>query len=283
MSGGVPAWLTVERGTAPLIVSVPHAGTVLPPEIERALVSPWIARKDADWYVDRFYDFATQLGATTVRTAISRTVVDVNRPPDGSSLYPGQTTTGLCPLTTFDLEPLYLDGRSPDARGIEMRREHWHAPYHAALVTEIERLRASHRSIVLYDAHSIRSRVPALFAGSLPVFNLGFNDGQSCDAALARSVAAICADSGQPHVVDGRFKGGYITRHYGRPAQGVHALQMELACRGYLREPSGPLSAENWPPPYDAAYAAKTRALLQLVLETCLDFAATRVARGASQ
>ena len=274
MSDRRPAWLTIERGGAPLVVSVPHSGTEIPETIERTLVSTWLSRKDADWYVDRLYDFARALDATVVRTSISRTVIDVNRPPDGASLYPGLTTTGLCPTTTFDQQPLYRAGYAPSEAQVAERRERFHAPYHAALAAELARLRERHSKVVLYDAHSIRSVVPALFAGELPVFNIGTNDGLSCDARLERTIAELCAASGRSHVVNGRFKGGYITRHYGRPAEGVHAVQMELACRSYLPElPSPSVTPETWPVAYDQAYAAETRAVLRRVLTSCLEFA----------
>src|ERR1700735_1249719 len=151
-------WLQVPRGSAPLIVSFPHTGTEIPPEIEARLVSPWLGRKDADGHIERLYDFAVEFGATTIRTPISRTVIDVNRDPSGVSLYPGQTTTGLCPIETFDGEPLYRDGEEPDEAEIAIRRASWFAPFHAALFDEIERLKAIHPKVVLYEAHSIRSR-----------------------------------------------------------------------------------------------------------------------------
>jgi len=266
-------WLKVQRGDAPVVVSLPHTGTAIPAEIEAQLVSPWLARKDADWWVDDLYDFARELGITTVRTSISRTVIDVNRDPEGRSLYPGKNTTGLCPLTTFDDEPLYLPGLKPDATDVNRRLEAYFVPYHAALLGELERLGATNPRVVLYDAHSIRSRIPRLFDGELPQFNIGTNDGESCDSALTDAVEAVCAASGFNHVTNGRFKGGWITRYYGEPARGVHAIQMELACRGYLREPGGAVTSDNWPAPYDPAHAAPLRAALRQVLEACITFA----------
>ena len=268
-----PDWLAVHRGDAPLLVSLPHTGTDLPPELEARLVSPWLARKDADWWIDRLYGFAADLGATTVRTAVSRTAIDVNRDPSGVSLYPGQATTQLCPTTTFDGEPLYRDGQEPDAAEIAERRARWFDPYHAALDAEVERLRARHGRVVVYDCHSIRSVVPRLFDGRLPVFNIGTNGGAACDAALSAGVAELCRDTGRSFVLDGRFRGGFITRRLGRPADGVHALQMELACRGYMAEPEGAVSEADWPTPYDAAAAAPIRDALHRVLSHCLAFA----------
>src|SRR5262249_33924511 len=187
-------WLSVIPGDAPLILSLPHTGVDIPPEIESTLVSPWLARKDADWWVNLLYDFAETLGATVIRTAISRTVIDCNRDPSGASLYPGQATTELCPTTTFDGEPLYRDGRTPDAKEIGLRRSTFFEPYHAAIAAQISRLRSRHAAVVLYDCHSIRSSVPRLFDGILPNFNIGTNNGTTCAPALQSAVETACDD-----------------------------------------------------------------------------------------
>ncbi|WP_305804865.1 N-formylglutamate deformylase [Stenotrophomonas sp. YIM B06876] len=275
-----PDWLQIHRGDAPLILSFPHTGTALPEELAGDFVSPWLARRDADWWVHELYAFAKDLGATTVRTAISRSVIDVNRDPRGISLYPGQNTTGLCPLTTFDNQPLYREGCVPDEAEIARRRAIWFDPYHAALETEIARLRAQHGSVVVYDAHSIRSRIPHLFEGELPQFNLGTagptgEPDTSCDNALADVVDNLCSLSGMSHVRNGRFKGGWITRHYSDIPAGVHTLQMELGCRGYMHEPAR-IDEHNWPSPYDPGHATALRDTLQQVLRACLDFASRR-------
>jgi N-formylglutamate deformylase len=266
-------WLEVHRGEAPLVVSFPHTGTELPADLEPRFVSPWLARKDADWWVERLYDFAAELGATTVRTRISRSVIDVNRDPSGASLYPGQATTELCPTTTFDGELLYQQGEGPDAGEIARRRETWFDPYHDALEAELGRLRGRHSKVVLYEVHSIRSVIPRLFEGELPNFNLGTNSGATCDAALTQAIEAACATSGLSRVTNGRFKGGWTTRHYGNPSGGVHAIQMELACRGYMDEPVDPPTPETWPTPYDPTRAAPMRETLTRVLNACLAFA----------
>jgi N-formylglutamate deformylase len=272
---GSHEWLAVHHGDGPLIVSFPHSGTEIPPAIESRLISPWIGRKDADHWVDVLYDFAHAMGATTIRTALSRTVVDVNRDPTAASLYPGQNTTALCPLDTFDGEPLYQKGREPDAAEIEWRRTSFFEPYHAALREQIDRLLAIHPAVVLYDAHSIRSRVPRLFDGELPQLNLGTHDGRSADPALVADVERICVASGLGHVTNGRFRGGWITRHYGKPADGVHAIQMELAMRGYLHEPAL-LEERTWPAPLDDALAARLRVALRDILDSCMRFAKGR-------
>ncbi|MFT0861824.1 N-formylglutamate deformylase [Ancylobacter sp. G4_0304] len=267
-----PSFISVHRGTAPLVLSLPHTGTDIPDDIAADLVSPWLARKDCDWWIETLYDFAQELGTSTVRTGISRTAIDVNRDPSGVSLYPGQATTELCPTTTFDGEPLYVEGKGPD---VAARKTAYFEPYHAALSAEIERVRAEHGTMVLYDCHSIRSVIPRLFEGALPHLNIGTNSGASCAPQLQAEIEAICASSGFEHVSNARFKGGYITRHYGAPARGVHAVQMELACRVYMNEPLGPVDAGNWPTPFDPAYAAPARAALTRILEACIAFART--------
>jgi N-formylglutamate deformylase len=274
MSGATqPAWLEIARGDAPLVVSLPHTGTDIPAEYETGLVSPWLARKDADWWIERLYDFAGDLGATIIRTSISRTVIDVNRDPSGVSLYPGQATTELCPSTTFDGEPLYEPGTEPNAEAVAERRTRFFDPYHDALKAETERLRTRHLNVVVYDCHSIRSVIPRLFDGTLPNFNLGTNGGVTCAPTLSSEIERICAQSGFSHVTNGRFKGGYITRSLGKPEAGIHAVQMELACRGYMREPLGPVAEGQWPIAYDGSYAAPMRAALIQILEACLTFA----------
>jgi formiminoglutamase len=263
-------WLAVHHGDIPFIVSFPHTGTEIPADIEEQLVSPWLARKDADWWVDVLYDFAHEMGATTVRTALSRTVIDVSRDPSGVSLYPGMNTTGLCPIETFDGEALYAPGREPRAAEIERRRVAYFDPYHAALREQIERLKRYPR-VVLWDAHSIRSRVPRLFDGELPQFNIGTHAGASCAPELAQAIEKCCDASGMPRVTNGRFRGGWITRHYGSPAQGVHAVQMELAMRGYLHEPAQP-DEKNWPAELDDARAARLRVALRDAFAECISF-----------
>lgn len=260
-------WLHVTHGNAPLVVSVPHAGTLIPSDLLDRYRSIEIARHDADWHVDQLYAFATDIGATIIHTAISRAVIDVNRDPSGASLYPGQATTGLCPTTTFDGTPLYRDGTEPRPAEIAQRLAHYFDPYHAALAAEITRLRANHAKIVLFDAHSIRSFVPRLFDGQLPQFNIGTNGALSCAPALTRAVESVCAASGDSWVTDGRFRGGWITRHYGRPETGVHAIQLELAMRGYLNEQSGS------PPAWDQHRAELLQCVLRSIFSTCIDFA----------
>jgi formiminoglutamase len=272
--GNEPTQLgAVLHGNSPLILSIPHAGRFISSHCEAGLVSKWLARKDADWWLPQLYDFQWELGATIIQNSISRTVIDVNRDPSGVSLYPGQVTTGLCPTETFDGEPLYQPGMAPDEAEIASRRAIYFESYHNSLETEIARLKAVHDTIVVYDCHSIRGRIPRLFPGELPNFNIGSNDNKSCDPKLTEAITAICA-AAQPftHVVNGRFKGGYITRHYGDPANGVHAIQMELACRGYMHEPETP-DETNWPAPYDEAYAAPMRDVLKNILQACIEFA----------
>nr|WP_293611406.1 N-formylglutamate deformylase [Ponticaulis sp.] len=264
-------WLNISRGNAPLIIAVPHAGTVIPDDIAARFHSAWLGRKDADFYVDQLYDFARDADVTLISTDISRSVIDVNRDPSGASLYPGMATTGLCPLTSFDGEPLY-SGAEPDEAEIAQRRAKWFEPYHGAIQDELDRLRQTHRNVVLYDAHSIRYRIPRLFEGDLPMFNIGTNGGATCDERLQNAVVEICEASGLETVLNARFKGGWTTRHYGRPEDGIHAIQMELAMQGYLDEPETP-TPENWPTPYAASRAAQTVSVLKSVIGACLNFA----------
>jgi N-formylglutamate deformylase len=257
-------WLQVSRGDAPLIISVPHSGINIPHDILPMLRNRQLAISDADFYVDQLYQFATQSAVTLIKTTISRTVIDVNRDPSGASLYPGRATTGLCPTERFDGTPLYFEGHEPDEAEIARRRCAYFNPYHAALHDEIERLRRQHRKVVLYDAHSILSHVPRLFPGELLQFNIGSFDGKSCAPQLTDAVSAACGDS---QIVNGRFKGGWITRRYGAPEYGVHAIQMELAMRGYLDE------AGVWPPLWDAERGAPLQDMLRNIITACLNFA----------
>lgn len=266
-------WLDVKQGDAPLIVSFPHTGTDIPGDIRDGLVSDWWTRRDADWWIHHLYAFVEAMGATTVRTSITRTAIDVNRDPSGVSLYPGQATTELCPTTSFDGDPLYHQGLAPDAAEVARRRAAYFDPYHQALAAEIARLRAQHPRVVLYDCHSIRSVIPRLFDGALPNFNIGTNSGASCAPELTAEIERLCAVQPFTRITNGRFKGGYITRQYGNPAEGVHAVQMELACRGYMREPVPEVSEATWPTPYDPDYAAPIRAVLERVLAACLAYA----------
>jgi formiminoglutamase len=259
------SWLHVERRETPLILAFPHGGSEIPSDLAGAFRSNWLAIRDADWHIRTLYQELTD--ATCIWTDISRSVIDCNRDPSGASLYPGQRTTGLCPTETFDGEPLYCEGEEPD---VEYRRSIWFDPYHAAIRSEIARLRAMHPKVVLYDCHSIRSRIPRLFDGELPELNVGTDNGATCDPALTEAVIARC--SGRSHVLDGRFRGGWTTRHYGRPPHGVHAIQMEIAMRAYLEEPFGLPTGDNWPPHYDPNCAAALRIELADILDAALGF-----------
>ncbi|WP_454764830.1 N-formylglutamate deformylase [Cupriavidus campinensis] len=260
-----PAFI-LHRGTRPLLVSMPHVGTYLPAPLAARLTPEARTVPDTDWHMDRLYDFARALGASVLMATHSRYVVDLNRPPDNANLYPGQDTTGLCPVDTFDKTPVYADGSNgPDDAEIAQRRDAiWH-PYHSALQEELARLRAGHGTIALWDAHSIRSVLPRFFEGKLTDFNLGSADGKSCDAGLAADVLAIA--SAVPHhtaVLNGRFKGGYITRQYGNPADGVHAIQLELTQSSYMEE--------VYPFAYDPAKAGAIQPAIRQMLETVLGF-----------
>ena len=242
----------VVRGDGPVVLGLPHAGTHVPQDVARALNETGRALADTDWHVDRLYDGLLD-GATTVRATFHRYVIDANRDPAGASLYPGQNTTGLVPLTDFDGTDIWTD--PPDEAEVARRRDAYHAPYHAALAAELDRVRAAHGAAILYDCHSIRSRIPFLFEGPLPDMNVGTNGGTTCAPAVSAAVTEACREAPYTDVLDGRFKGGWTTRHYGRPREGLHAIQMELAQSTYL-------AAEAPPWTYDADRAGRLHAHL---------------------
>lgn len=275
MTAAPPPFL-LHEGTEPLLVSIPHVGTWLPPELAVRMTGEARRVPDTDWHLDRLYDFARELGASVLQATHSRYVIDLNRPRDGSSLYPGRSVTALCPVDTFDDTPVYLDGQAPDADEIASRVErHWQ-PYHAALAGELTRLRARHGIAMLWEAHSIRSVLPRFFDGRLPDFNLGTVDGASCEPALAAGLLAIArAVPGHTAVLDGRFKGGYITREYGRPDDGVHAVQLELTQCAYMDE--------TWPFAYAPDRAERVRPALRGMLETMLAYARRPVRRSTGR
>ncbi len=249
-------------GNTRLLVSIPHAGTVLPPALAARMTSAARALPDTDWHVDRLYDFLADMGASVLTATHSRYVIDLNRPPDDSPLYPGLTASGLCPVETFDGQPVWRARQAPGAAEIADRVTQYWQPYHDRLRAELDRLRARHGSAVLWDAHSIRSQVPRLFAGDLPVLNLGTNDGRSCDGGLAARLLGYAV--GIPDctaVLDGRFKGGYITRTYGDPSAGIDAVQLELAQRSYMDE-----SSREYLPAAARRIRPSLRALLQIAM-----------------
>ena len=253
---------TLHRGSAPLLVSLPHDGTAVPSDIEARLVPSARRVPDTDWNVSRLYAFSRELGASMIVPTYSRYVIDLNRPRDNASLYPGQNTTGLCPIVQFSGEPVYQAGEEPAQDEIAERIETYWRPYHDALAAEIARIRAEHGRVVLWEGHSIRSVVPFLFDGRLPDFNLGTAGGASCSVALqSRLVEVLAAQNDHIYIVNGRFKGGYITRHYGEPKQDVEAVQLELAQLNYMDEDSFE---------YREDLAARTQRVLRALLEACL-------------
>ncbi len=259
---------TLIRGDSPVVISLPHVGTLLPEELQRQLTDTALMLPDTDWHVDQLYDFAFESGYTVLRALHSRYLIDLNRPPDDAPLYPGTATSGLCPRLDFAGSPIWRSGAAPlPAEEIARRRRRYWEPYHAELAAHIAAARARHGYALLIDGHSIRSRVPRLFAGRLPDINLGTADGASCSAALrTRAQQLLYAQGRYTHVLDGRFKGGYITRHYGRPDHGVQALQIELAQCAYMDESS---------PAYTRERAAPLRALLRGLLAALVETAAT--------
>jgi formiminoglutamase len=254
------SFLEVSQGVSPVVLGLPHTGTEIPDEFLTPLNDNGQAIADTDWHIHDLYAGLLE-GATSVRTTVHRYVIDVNRDPEGQSLYPGQNTTGLCPLTDFDGSPIYREGYEPNKAEIVARRAAYHQSYHTALKTELNRVRALHGFAILYDCHSIRSRIPFLFEGTLPDFNIGTNSSIACDPGIEHCVAEICGNAaGYTSILNGRFKGGWTTRHYGRPERGIHAIQMELTQSTYMHE------SPPWA--YNQAKADRLRRHLKTILET---------------
>ncbi|AEV35439.1 N-formylglutamate amidohydrolase [Pseudovibrio sp. FO-BEG1] len=248
----------IKKGDSPIVLAQPHGGTDVPLSIWNRFNSVGQALADTDWHINRLYDGLLE-NASVIQTPVHRYVIDANRDPAGVSLYPGQNTTTLCPLTDFDGRPIYRDGQEPSEDEVEERRAKFHAPYHEAIAEELERVRQKFGVAVLYDCHSIRSNIPFLFEGELPVFNIGTNVGQTCAPMIEQITVDACrADVSVETVVNARFKGGWTTRHYGKPETGIHAIQMETAQRAYMFEQS--------PWAYAPERADKTRATLKSIL-----------------
>lgn len=255
----------VIRGDGPIVLGMPHVGTHVPDAIRARLNAEGQTLRDTDWHIEDLYRDLIP-GLTVVQATFHRYVIDANRDPSGQSLYPGAATTELVPTTNFDGAPIWLEGQAPDADEIARRLAIYHAPYHAALAAELERVRARHGIAILYDCHSIRSVIPWLFPGTLPDFNTGTNLGATCAPAIEAAVADEARASGRTNVLNGRFKGGWTTRHYGRPAEGLHAIQMELAQSSHL-------STEKPPFALDPAKAAVLRPVLARMLTRLADLA----------
>jgi N-formylglutamate deformylase len=250
----------IHRGPSPVILGFPHTGTDVPGVIWNQLNDNGRIMADTDWHIHRLYEGLLP-NATTVRATFHRYVIDANRDPSGGSLYPGQNTTGLIPETDFDGKPIWREGASPTENDIAQRVEDFHSPYHTAIASEIARVKTIHGIVVLYDCHSIRSHIPFLFKGKLPDLNVGTNDGSSCDPSIESAAMEVTRSaSGFTSVLNGRFKGGFTTRHFGNPATGVHAIQMELAQCTHLASESPPFA-------YDEAKAEKLRLHLEELLQ----------------
>ena len=255
----------LHRGSVPLLVSLPHSGEWIPDALRERLVPRALEVEDTDWHLQRLYAFAAELGASILKPSASRYVVDLNRPPDNAPMYPGANNTELCPTRFFTGDALYVDGAAPTDADVAQRTAKWWKPYHGALEAELARLRAAHGHAVLFDGHSIKSQLPWLFEGTLPALNLGTVNGASCAPALRDALAGVLgAQRRYSHVVDGRFKGGYITRHYGRPDQQVHAVQLEMTWACYMDETA--------PYGYRDDRAAEVTPLLRELLTTMRDW-----------
>jgi N-formylglutamate deformylase len=259
----------LKRGTRPLLVSIPHPGQHVPEKLARRMTEDARRIPDTDWHLERLYDFAADMGASVLVATHSRYVVDLNRDPSGRALYPGMDNTEIVPTTTFDRAPIYLADETPDETEVAERIEAYWRPYHAALTAELDRVRARHGVVALFEAHSIRSVVPRFFVGTLPDFNFGTAKGASADAELGRRAFAVLAEApGFSAVDNGRFTGGYITREYGKPANGVHAMQLEKTHRCYMDE--------AYPFGYRADRAGKVQPVLRRLFGELLSWAERR-------
>jgi len=254
----------LNTGTGPILVSMPHLGTHIPAELRNDYVLRALSVEDTDWHLDRLYNGLRNLGASVLRAQHSRYVIDLNRPPDDAPMYPGASNTELCPTRFFSGDPLYLPGREPSPEEVSRRRELYWKPYHAALAEELARIKAQHGYVLLWDAHSIRSEIPWLFEGVLPDLNIGTAGGASADARITQAVAqAAAAYSDVTQAVNGRFKGGYITRRYGNPQQHVHAIQLEMCQSLYM--------SEEPPFTYLEALAARVQPVVRDMMTAALD------------
>jgi N-formylglutamate deformylase len=254
---------TLNSGTSALVVSMPHVGTEIPAEFRPDYVPRALAVEDTDWHMDRLYGFVARLGASMLRPHESRYVIDLNRPPDDAPMYPGASNTELCPTHFFTGNKLYLPGREPAPEERARRLQTYWFPYHEALKAELERVKAIHGYVLLWEAHSIRSCIPWLFEGTLPGLNFGTANGASADPAIARTIDEICASNpAVSYVINGRFKGGYITRQYGAPQDKVHVVQLEMCQYLYMEEAS--------PFAYDERKAAALQPWLQRLVTQAL-------------
>jgi N-formylglutamate deformylase len=254
---------TLHRGSTPLLVSLPHVGTEIPGDIAATLVPRALLTEDADWHLAPLYDFVREMGASLIVPHFARYVVDLNRPPENTPMYPGVNNTELCPTRFFTGEPLYRDGRAPGETEVARRVATYWRPYHDAVAAELARLKAGHGHALLFDGHSIQAELPWLFEGRLPDLNLGTANGESCAPALRQRLAQVlAAHPHHSHVVDGRFKGGHITRHYGRPLEGLHTVQMEMCWHCYMAPPHD----------YDEERAARVRPVLRGLAQAMIDF-----------
>ena len=251
---------SLQRGTAPMLVSMPHIGTEIPLDLQGGYVPRALGVEDTDWHLARLYDFLPALGVSVLQPRYSRYVIDLNRPPDDTPMYPGAANTELCPTRFFTGEALYKTSQKPSEEQIKRRRETYWQPYHDALAAELARIKAAHGFVLLWDAHSIRSQIPWLFDGRLPDLNIGTADSAAADVAVSNAAAG--AVSGLTHVVNGRFKGGYITRHYGQPAKHVHAIQLEKCQSLYMQEAP--------PFAYDNTLAASLQPTLKRMVQASL-------------
>ena len=260
---------TFEQGQIPLLVSMPHSGIHIPADIQEQLTPVSQLLSDTDWHLPLLYNMLQELGASHIQAKCSRYVIDLNRSSDDVNLYPGQDTTGLCPIDTFDKQPLYLNSNHPTKTDVQRRVSLYWEPYHQKIQEELKRMRNQYGIAILWDAHSIASQVPRFFDGKLTDLNFGTADQKSCSLSLQSAIENSLKNTSDAvqfsHIFNGRFKGGYITRQYGKPEENIHAIQLEMSQCLYMDE--------SIPYGYREDLAKQIQPVLKTLLQTCIDWA----------
>ena len=249
-------------GETPLLVSMPHSGLALTPQVQSGLTEKALTLPDTDWHVPEVYSFLGELGVGRISANYSRYVIDLNRPLDDAPLYASKTT-GLFPSILFDESPVFKPACLPNKRHHQFCKENIWQPYHGKITEELECLKAKFGYAILFDAHSIAPETPMLFEGRLADFNFGNNNGEASSQKWLQAASGVVPDGTYSRVSNGRFKGGYITRSFGNPKKNIHAIQLELSQACYLKNQSHPYSI-------DSNKLANLQAVLKQVIKTLI-------------
>lgn len=220
----------------PILISSPHSGTAFPEEIRghynpEAIAAP----DDTDWFIDKLYDFAPSLGITMIAARYSRWVIDLNRDPESNPLYDdGRVITDLCPTMSFMEEPIYKEDQLPNRKEIDRRLGQYYWPYYFKLQSLLNDLKKEFGQVLLWDAHSIRQYVPTIRKELFPDLILGDNDEKSASEDLIKTSLDKLGESRLKLNHNNPFKGGHITRYFGKPSDNQHALQLEMTKINYM-------------------------------------------------